>query len=391
MSTAARPPLPHWLHRLQRASLLLTALLYAGGYATAGLLFMLAAVVLEGILLRRVPWRTTRLDLLIASFIALFLLSGALSPYRAMAISSTGLAAVTIYLAFGLTARVVRRDPQGVVPLCWAWAIGGGVAALAAIGIHLRTGAPASLPGLGQNAVGTTMVMTVVLALGLALRTRTRRRSLAVGIAMGAFAALLFTYTRGAWLGMAVSLVLLVGLGGRRAAQAGVLVALTVVVLAAVVGSGERSTLAIRARSILIPSLHQSRIYLLRSAVAIFLDHPIVGTGMNTFPLVYPHYRLPGDINPPDARPNAHNIVLNMAAEGGVLGLVVFTALLVEAFRLGWRWQASDGPARGLRLSLLAALAGMLTHQLFDGTLLSVHLGAGMWMLMAVLVSAPDS
>ncbi|MDR7550727.1 MAG: O-antigen ligase family protein [Armatimonadota bacterium] len=390
--SAAAPldrPLPPWLDRLQRASLLLTAFLYAGGYATVGLLVMLVAVVLEGAVLRRIPWRTTPLDLPIAAFIGLFLLSGALSPYRVMAVSSTGLAALTIYLAFGLTARMVERDPHDVIRLCWAWVIGGGVTALVAMGLHFRTGAPASMPGLGQNAVGTTMVMTVVVALGLTLHARSRQRFLTGGIALLALAALLFTYTRGAWLGMVVSLVLLIGLGGRRAAQAGVLVAL--VVLGIIAGSGERSTLAVRARSIVMPSRHESRIYLLRSAVAIFADHPILGTGMNTFPLVYPRYRLPGDVNPPDARPNAHNIVFNTAAEGGVLGLTAFAALLVETFRLGWRWQArAEGATRGLGLALLAALAGMLVHQLFDGTLLSVHLGAGMWMLMAVLVSAPD-
>lgn len=385
--------MPPWLDRLQRTALLLTAVLYAGGFATIGLVLMLVTIVLEAASLRGVPWRPTRLDLLIAAFIVIFLISGALSPYRSMAISSVGLAALTIYLAFGLTSRILRRDPQSLVALCWAWVLGGGVTALGAIAFHVRTAAPASTPTLGQNAVGTTMLMTVVIALGLALHTRTGSRYLAAAISILASAALLFTYTRGAWLGLAASLILLIGFGGRRAARAGLLAALTVVVLGAAAGSVERSALVTRARSIIVPALHQSRIYLLRSAVAIFADHPVVGTGMNTFPLVYPQYRLAGDVNPPDARPNAHNIVLNMAAEGGVLGLAIFTALLAETFRLSWRWQARapDGTARGLRIALLAALAGMLVHQLFDGTLLSVHLGAGMWMLMAILVSTPDA
>jgi hypothetical protein len=67
-------------------------------------------------------------------------------------------------------------------------------------------------------------------------------------------------------------------------------------------------------------------------------------------------------------------------------------AILVQTFRLGWKWRTAaptDGE-RALRTSVLAALAGILVHQIFDGTLISVHLGAGMWMLMAILASSPS-
>lgn len=384
--------MPHTLDRLQRAALLLTAVFYAGGYATVGLILMLLTVILETAALRKAPWTPTRLDLLLSAFILLFLISGIFSPFRAMAVSSVGLAALTIYLAFGVTSRVLQRDPRILVQLCWAWAAGGALTAIMAIAIHLRTGDPASTATLGQNAVGTTMVLTVVVALGLALHTRTAARALAAAISLLATAALLFTYTRGAWLGLGAGLILLIAFGGRRAARAGLLAAVAVVAVGAGTG-GERSALAVRARSIIVPALHQSRIDLLRTGLVIFAHHPFIGTGMNTFPDAYPRYRVPGDVNPLDARPNAHNIIVNMAAEGGVLGLALFVALLAETFRLSWRWQARapDGTARGLRMALLAALAGILVHQLFDGTLLSVHLGAGMWMLMAILVSSPDA
>ncbi|OGR98590.1 MAG: hypothetical protein A2V88_07745 [Elusimicrobia bacterium RBG_16_66_12] len=381
---------PSWLDRLQRATLLLTAFLYSGGYATAGLVAILLAVVLEGVISRRLPWDKTRLDFLIAAFIAAFLLSGALSPYRPVALSSVGLAALTIYLAYGLTARILRRDPRVLTQMLWTWVIGGLLTAVWAIILHFQTNTAASTPTLGQNAVGTTMVLTIVVALGLGLSIRTPLRYVAVGVTIVATAALLFTYARGAWLGLLASLVLLIGFGGRKVARAGLVAGVMVLVVGATVGRGERSVLATRALTILRPAVHQSRIFLLRSAVMIFFHNPVLGTGMNTFPLVYPRYRLPDDVNPPDARPNAHNIVLNMAAEGGLLGLGLFLAVLVQTFRLGWRWQlaGADGGTRALRMSLLTALAGILVHQLFDGTLLSVHLGAGMWMLIAVVAAS---
>lgn len=380
--------LPSWLDRLQRAALLLTAFLYSAGYATAGLALILLTVVLEGITLRRLPWRRSPLDLLLCAFMGVFVVSGALSNYRAMALGSVGLAALTLYLAFGLTHRVLRRDPDMLMPILWVWLIGGMLTAAWLIVLHLQTGAPASTLTMGQNAAGTTMVITAVVALGLAMSIHARLRYLAVGISLLAGTALLFTYSRGAWLGLVAGLALMIGLGGRKVALASLLAGLVVVIVGAAAG-GERSLLANRARTILDPSVHQSRIFLLRSAVTIFTRHPIMGTGLNTFPLVYPQNRLPGDVNPLDARPNAHNIVLNMAAEGGVLGLGVFLALLGQTFLMGWRWRAAttDGPTRGLRTALMAALAGMLVHQLFDGTLLSVHIGAGMWMIMAMLTA----
>ena len=168
--------------------------------------------------------------------------------------------------------------------------------------------------------------------------------------------------------------------------------ALLIVLGGAIAAGEERAALVTRAGTILSASVNRDRIYLFRSAAAIFRDHPLLGTGMNTFPYMYPSYRLPGDTSPLNAT-NAHNIFLNMAAEGGVLGLGVFLAILVQTLRLGFRWRnmVAGSDERVVRTALVAALVGILVHQLFDGTLISVHLGAGMWMLMAMLTSSRSS
>ena len=38
--------------------------------------------------------------------------------------------------------------------------------------------------------------------------------------------------------------------------------------------------------------------------------------------------------------------------------------------------------------SVLAAFIGAMVHQLFDGTMISVHLGVGLWALLAILMEA---
>lgn len=381
---------PSWSDRFQLGSVLLTAFLYSAGYATAGLVIILLAVVLEGIRSRQVPWRRTPLDLLLVAFVGVSMLSGYLSQYRGMAIASTGIAALTIYLAFGASARILRRDSRYLRPLLWVWVIGGALTAVWAISIYVSRGDAASTPHLGKNAVGTTMVITALVALGLLFSERSRLRYFGAGIAVISSAALLLTYVRGAWLGVLAGLIVLIMFGGRKVAWAGLLLILAIWLPSVAVAGPERSQVFARALGILNPAIHQSRIFLLKSALWIFVDHPVLGTGMNTFPLVYPHYRLPGDVNPDDARPNAHNIILNTAAEGGVLGLAIFIAIFAQTFRLGWKWCAA-APTEGdraLRTSVLAALAGILVHQIFDGTLVSVHLGAGMWMFVAILTSS---
>jgi O-antigen ligase len=381
-----RPP---WLSRAQRTAVLATVFLYPAGYATVGLVLVLATLIAEAAIARRLPWQITALDPLICAFIGVFLVSGYLSEFRAMAVVSTGLAALTIGLAF-TSHRIATSTGISLRGLAWAWAAGGALAAVWALARHAQSGLPATTAALGQNAVGTTMVGVLFLGLGLALDARGWRRLAAGVVSVLGATALVFSYTRGAWIGAAAALPVLAARGGRRA-RIGVL-ALTLVTLlgGAMLAGQERGALVARIRSIASPAANENRIFLLRSGLAIFRDHPVMGTGMNTFPYVYGRYRLPDDVNPPDARPNAHNIVVNMAAEGGVLWLAAFLGLLAQTYRLGLSWSGAPGD-RGLRAAIFAALTGMLVHQLFDGTLLSVHLGFGMWLLMALLTSGKPS
>jgi len=387
-----RPDLPRWRASLYRGSILVTVLLFSAGYATIGLALVLLAVIVDGVTSRRLPWSRTDLDLLIGLFIGAFLLSAYMSEFRAVAVASTGLAALTIYLSFGPLSRMLRNDQEVVRPLLWTWVVGGMLAALWATVRHLQSGLPAATPALGQNAVGTTMIATTLLGLGLAAADRSRLRLVAASAAVMGAASLLFSYTRGAWLGAVAGLALFMALGGRRVAAIVGVFTIVITLGGAMAAGEERRALVARALTILSPSVNQNRIYLLRAGVAVWRDHPIIGTGMNTFSLLYQRYRLPGDPHSPEDRPNAHNMFVNIGAEGGVLGLGIFLAILAQALRLGfqWRGEAAGPENRILRTAVLAALAGMLVHQVFDGTLISVHLGAGMWMLIAVVTTAPQ-
>lgn len=380
--------IPPWLARSQRAALLGTAFLFSAGYATIGLALILLTVMAEAVLTRRLPWHRSPLDLFLLSFIVVFLVSGVVSPHRSIAVGSAALAALTIYLAFGPLYRHLRGDPGFLSPFLWAWGAGGVAAAVWAIVLHRVTRLPIFTPSLGQNALGTTMLMALLLVLGLFLTSRTRWRFLLAGGCAALALGLALTSAKGAWVGAAVglaSLLLLVGV--RRAWRAFPLLLLIATASIALTPS-DRLMLLREAAAITHLAVDRSRVALARSALAIFQDHPVLGTGLNTFSLVYPRYKFAGDPNPP-TQPFAHNIFLNMAAEGGVLGLGTFAAIIIWAIVAGWQWHAASDSASATITSaaVLSSFLGAMVHQLFDGTMLSVHLGAGLWSLAAVFAA----
>ena len=118
----------------------------------------------------------------------------------------------------------------------------------------------------------------------------------------------------------------------------------------------------------------------------IFLDHPLVGTGLGTLQVVYPPYETFYDgkiVN------HAHNDYLEALAETGIAGglccawfIGVLLAESVKRLR-----QLSNSFAGALQLSGLVACSGFLVHSLVD---FNLHIAANalLFFLMAHLATA---
>lgn len=111
------------------------------------------------------------------------------------------------------------------------------------------------------------------------------------------------------------------------------------------------------------------------AAEGIWSSNPVVGVGPGGFPAAYATERLPGKDYLPttlfEPPPHAHNVVLQVLAEQGIVGLMAFMALagVVVAGLFGVR-RAQERWVRWTGRALLGSLAAFMVHNMFDVTLL---------------------
>jgi O-antigen ligase len=250
--------------------------------------------------------------------------------------------------------------------------------------------------------LGLVLPVAVGLVLAGLLRVRGSVRWQWVAWAGGCgalmLAALVMSWSRGAWLGFGAALFLMVFAIVVQSGRAAVLAAVFVALLAYALLSGGLARLPmsiIQRFSDFLPYLGvvdvrgvevtDAKLAVLepmahwQSALAMWADRPWLGVGIGNYEPVYARYALPLWGVPLG---HAHNYYLNIAAEAGVLGLVTYLMLWGMALLGVWRsmWR-STGWHWGVALGVLGMVAHLSIHQLFDN--LYVH---GIYLLLAILL-----
>ncbi len=154
---------------------------------------------------------------------------------------------------------------------------------------------------------------------------------------------LIFTYSRGAWgsLVLTIPLALLVLRPPSWRASALRMVLLTTAVAAVIVLLTRGTVLQGAARglgggrpsSVFEDLSFQGRLGFWRSGIRIFRDYPLLGTGAGTFGDVHPLYQRDVRFYARDA----HNRYLQTAAELGLVGVVTLAAMVMSVAMLWWR------------------------------------------------------
>jgi len=122
-----------------------------------------------------------------------------------------------------------------------------------------------------------------------------------------------------------------------------------------------------------------------QAALDMARDELWLGIGFGNYEPAYGGYAL---LNWPDPLGHAHNYYINLLAEVGLVGLLAYLGLWLVVFWQTWRLlSVLEGPERGIALGLLAAWTGLTVHHLVDKLYVNniyVHLGV-MFGLLAVL------
>lgn len=95
--------------------------------------------------------------------------------------------------------------------------------------------------------------------------------------------------------------------------------------------------------------------------------HPLVGTGLGAFGVVYTRY---DSRNGQYRLEQAHNDYLQILSDGGIIGAALGLFFIVVLFRMGFaRRQSKDPFRRGVATGALAGCFAVLVHSFFDFTL----------------------
>jgi len=224
-----------------------------------------------------------------------------------------------------------------------------------------------------------TAVIPIVLSIGLMVKngwSRLHVKILAWVLISVLMFCLILTYSRGAWIASIMSIILFSALKSRR------FFVITVIVLIFLLFILPNSA-KIHANSIGRIS-DFSRVSLWQEAVAIIEDFPVFGTGLNTYSLVAPHYKIgeQGGTYP-------HNSYLQMAAETGLVGLAAFLWIIFRLAKtsLGKLKNIKDKFYNYIIKGLIAGLFGFLIHSFFDVNFYSFQLVILMWFIMGLSVA----
>jgi len=333
--------------------------------------------------------RRTRLDFPLMAFIGSAILSTVLAVNRNVALFGTysryeGLLTLATYIAlFWLVVQTLANADEARTIVRWmfigAYVVsiiailqsvfgslaGGGVGGETAFSFGGLVRADATFGN--PNALATFLAMLLPPALDEFVLARSMSsRLLALNLLVVMSLAIGLTFSRSAWVGAAVGVVLV--LAARRpwqrpsfvmAFSASALFLMLVAAGAIFLHGGlplARSTLA-RALSVtdVASGSGLTRLHIWRDTLRLVASRPITGYGPDTFGLIYPQFQT-GDWTPGFLVDKAHADVLQIAATQGLVGAAAYVWVILAFIRAFWRGRTGRGA--------IAMFAGWIAYQI---------------------------
>ncbi len=365
------------------------------------LAFGLSAIWLLSAIRKAASIPATPLTLPATAYVAFNLLSltWATNPFSGMVEAAQLVALLIIFLGI-----VLFMGTNHILTLAQFSAAGGLLVSIIGIGQYLGLGfewiPSAGLPSGGflfRNLAAAYLVGNIPFGLLAVLLDPSRLRKILWSIATTSMVLfLVYTRTRGAWIGLGGAILLACvylgfnrplreNLAGRfglqlrsRALFLGVSVTLIVLIGGALLPARtskrvyqrfdeRKSSPAVAAASLLAPGSDRGRLTMWKHTIEIIADHPLAGVGLDNWEFVYPRYDRGDKITGASEPVRPHNDVLWIGSELGLIGLALYLWLLFTAFRNVHRLlQRGSEEAQTTVLACGVALVALLGHSCFS-------------------------
>lgn len=286
------------------------------------------------------------------------------------------------------------------------WAVDGWLQATTGQGfLGIETSSSTRISGIfGENArLGLMIVPFFSMALFSLKKLYGTMFAVAIGLLL--ISAILMSGDRASWLSLLVTLFLYAVLFGRSLLSLSfkqvsiLLIALSIVVVSVLSIPRfqqriDSITTGFDGSYSSVNKASSSRLPLWETAYKMFLDNPINGVGARSFRYAYPDYASSDDPfvdfslakDKQQGQTHAHQVVLEFAADTGLIGLVGYTIVLwfIYVKWLPLAVRSNAGLSLGYLISLAVIFFPINTHQSF----FSSHWGQVVWLIMALALAS---
>lgn len=233
--------------------------------------------------------------------------------------------------------------------------------------------------GYGSNQTAAYLAQFAMFFWGAAIFLKRKKiKILCYGLVAVTVFAIMYTFSRGAYGALLVSVFVLGVLKDRKLLLIG---AVFLVTWQAVVPTAvrERVSMTENSNGVLEASANE-RVKLWEAAETSILNHPILGTGYATYQLT----------NHVDDLKDTHNWYVKVLVETGVIGMLIAIAMLGQMLALAYRLykRAQDPLYRGLGLGLLLATCSCIVANFFGDRWTYLEITAPLWVLFGTAACA---
>ena len=206
-------------------------------------------------------------------------------------------------------------------------------------------------------------------------------------VGLSSMSGLFFSFSRGAFLGYCITLILMTLIASRKLFISMILLG-SILIGTLYYKSPAFHNRVHSVRNYQADTSARIRLDLWESALMMFKDRPLLGSGLGTFRHELPAYYARIKPHDPTFISHAHNLYLHILAETGLFGFISFLILLGIMLFLNWRLYRSANEAweSGLYFGLLSAQVFFLLNSVIEVTFFDMEINHLMNLLWAIIL-----